>query len=179
MPVETQPGIAASTLTLDEYLHTVYHPDCDFVDGHIEERNMGETAHGLLQVELAFWFRLHKAEWGIRVISELRTRVGPDRVRIPDISVVLNDAALKEQVRVTPPLLAIEILSPEDRLPRVKKRLRDFLVMGVENIWLLDPQKRSAFTYNENGLCPFDGSRLCVPDSPIYIDLPEIFSALD
>jgi hypothetical protein len=25
-------------LTLEEYLHTAYHPDCDFVDGILEER---------------------------------------------------------------------------------------------------------------------------------------------
>jgi hypothetical protein len=60
-------------LTLEEYLHTVYHPDCDFVDGHLEERNLGETAHGLLQVELSYWFRSRSEEWKIRVITELRT----------------------------------------------------------------------------------------------------------
>ena len=32
-------------LTMDEYLHTMYHPDCDFVDGHLEERNLGEFEH--------------------------------------------------------------------------------------------------------------------------------------
>lgn len=178
MPVETEPSTRTS-YSMEEYLRTAYHPDCDFVDGRIEERNMGETTHGLLQAELAFWFRLHKTEWGIRVISELRTRVGSDRVRIPDIAVVLNDAALQEQVRVTPPLLAIEILSPEDRLPRVTKRLHDFLIMGVENIWLLNPQKRTAFIYTESGLQRADGPRLAVPNSPIYLDIPEVFSALD
>jgi hypothetical protein len=40
--------MATTTITLislEEYLHTSYHPDCDFVDDHIEERTLGESDH--------------------------------------------------------------------------------------------------------------------------------------
>ena len=166
-------------LTLEEYLHTSYRPDCDFVDDHIEERNSGETAHGLLQMELGFWFRSHREEWLIRPISELRTRVTSTRVRIPDVAVVRIDLALRESVRLTPPLIAIEILSPEDRMNRVIVRLKDFLAMGVENIWLLDPAERVAYTFSASGLVLSETGRLTIPDSPIYLDLPTLFAALD
>ena len=166
-------------LTLEEYLGTSYHPDCDFVDGHIEERNMGETKHGLLQVEVAFWFRSRKSEWNIRVITELRTRVGQTRVRIPDVTVAMNDEAMREQVRTTPPLIAIEVLSPEDRIPRVTQRLADFLAMGIPNIWILNPADRSASIFSDAGLEPVSGDRITVVDSPIYLDLATVFSALD
>jgi Uma2 family endonuclease len=165
-------------LTLEEYLHTVYHPDCDFVDGHLEERNLGETAHGLLQVELSYWFRSRSEEWKIRVITELRTRVATSRVRIPDVSVVPDDAALAERVRQTPPLIAIEIMSPEDRTSRVVKRLDDFVRMGIENIWLLDPDERVAYTYSKFGLKLSDSDRLTVEGTPIFLDVTAIFSAL-
>lgn len=32
-------------VSVDEYLHTSYDPDCDYVDGAIVERNVGETDH--------------------------------------------------------------------------------------------------------------------------------------
>jgi Uma2 family endonuclease len=179
MPVETSSSAAMTQLSLEEYLHTSYHPDCDFVDGRIEERNVGETKHGLLQVEVAFWFRTHKSEWNIRVITELRTRVGRTRIRIPDVTVARDDEAMREQVRTTPPLIAIEILSPEDRMNRMIVRLEDYLAMGVENLWMLDPLERIAYTYTSTGLRLAEGPRLTVADSPIYLDLPEIFSALD
>ena len=166
-------------LSIDEYLHTMYHPDCDFVDGHLEERNVGELEHGLLQIELGYWFRLHRDEWNIRVVSELRTRVSAERVRIPDITVYLANEGAREQVRVTPALLAIEILSPEDRLSRVLIRLNDFLQMGVKHIWLIDPEERIAYTFREQGLLLVQEPRLSLPDSPVYIDLPELFKALD
>ena len=73
-------------LTLEEYLHTAYHPDCDFVDGFLEERNMGGTKHSVLQGQLTFWFLSH-AEWKVRALPELRTRVATTRVRLPDVSV--------------------------------------------------------------------------------------------
>jgi Uma2 family endonuclease len=165
-------------LTLDEYLHSVYHPDCDFVDGHIEERNLGEYEHSALQAMIASWFIQRRKEWCIHVTTEYRTRVSPSRVRIPDVS-IFPTGGPAEKVRVTPPLLAIEILSPEDRLPRVLTRLNDFVAMGVPNLWLIDPADRLAYTYTREGLRLIEHTRLEIPGSPIYLDLPEIFSALD
>jgi Uma2 family endonuclease len=164
-------------MSIEEYLRTSYRPDCDFVDGHLEERNLGEFDHGTLQSELSFWFRSHRDEWQIRVISEQRTRVSLSRVRIPDVCVIRYDSA-REPVRVTPPLLCIEILSPEDRLSRMEVRLADFLKMGVEHIWVIDPQKRSASIYTGSGLHPA-GPRLEIPGTPIYLDLSALFAALD
>ncbi|MDP9039413.1 MAG: Uma2 family endonuclease [Acidobacteriota bacterium] len=170
-------------LTLDEYLHSTYHPDCDFVDGHIEERHLGEYEHSILQAEIASWFIQRRKEWTIRVTTEYRTRVTPTRIRIPDVSIFPAGGPI-EKVRTTPPLLAIEILSPEDRLPRVLTRLNDFLTMGVPNLWLIDPSAadpsaRSAFIYSATGLQLVEAPRLTIANSPIYLDLPEIFSALD
>ena len=172
---QTDPAL----LTLEEYLRTSYRPDCDFVDDHIEERNMGDNLHSLLQMQLGFWFLSHREQWHVRPMSEVRTRVAATRVRLPDVAVVLEDHALREKVRTTPPLIAIEILSPEDRLNRVVIRLNDFLAMGIEHIWLLDPIERVAYTYTANGLKLVDTPRLPIPNSPIHLDLPSLFACLD
>jgi len=176
MAAATQP--VPALLSLEEYLRTSYHPDCDFVDGHIEERNMGELEHSTVQIAVGAWFFNHRTEWQIRVASEYRTRVSEFRVRIPDISVFLH-ADISEKVRTTPPLIAIEILSPDDRMNRVIRRLEDFLAMGVQNVWLLDPIERVGYTLTVEGLRLVDGARISVLDSQIYLDLPEVFSALD
>ena len=178
MATATQPGIDSATLSMEQYLHSIYHPDCDFVDDHLEARNLGELEHSAIQAALSAWFFNHRAEWKIRVASEYRTRVSKTRIRIPDVSVFPDDG-LAEKVRVTPPLLCIEILSPEDRIPRVVKRLDEFLAMGVSYLWLIDPIERAAFTYTCEGLRLVDGPRIGLPNSPIYLDLPELFSALD
>jgi Uma2 family endonuclease len=176
MAVFAQPEPAL--LTIEEYLRTAYEPDCDFVDGHLEERNVGERDHSVLQAALAAWFFNHRKEWKIVVMAEQRTRVSDSRVRLPDVCLVLEDAP-RERVTVTPPLLAIEILSPEDRIGRVIKRLDDFLKMGVANVWVIDPDERSAFVYTSGDLRRVAGDTLHVPNSAVFLDLPSIFVALD
>ena len=170
---------ASALISIEEYLHTSYRPDCDFVDGQLEERNVGDTRHSLLQMWLGYWFISHQKEWKTRVLSELRTRVSENRVRLPDVAVVTDDEGLQESPRTSPLLVAIEILSPDDRIPRVTDRLRDFLAMGVANIWLLDPADRCAYTFTHEGLRLIEAARLEVPNSPIYLDLTQLFAALD
>ncbi len=173
-------SIAPQILSIEEYLNTTYRPDCDFVDDHLEERNLGTPKHSLLQIELGFWFRSHRSEWKIRVMGDVRTRTCQTRVRLPDVAIVREEQlALEEKAITSPPLVAIEILSPEDRLPRVKVRLEEFLVMGVPHVWVIDPVKRLTYIMNAAGLQPFHEVRLEVPGTPIYLDLLELFSALD
>jgi Uma2 family endonuclease len=76
-------------------------------------------------------------------------------------------------------LIAIEILSPEDRLPRVLVRLEDFRKMGIAHVWLLDPEERAAFVYTDNGLKRVETSRMEVAGTPIFMDLVEVFAGLD
>jgi hypothetical protein len=44
------------SIPVEEYLRTIYHPDCDYVDGEVVERNLGEQSHGRLQLNIARWF---------------------------------------------------------------------------------------------------------------------------
>jgi Uma2 family endonuclease len=148
------------------------------VDGVLEERNVGGTRHGLIQMEVGFWFRAHP-EWNLRAVGEQRTKVSSTRVRVPDAGIVADDDLLLEEPRTTPPFIAIEILSPEDRMARVIVRLRDFVAMGVPNIWLIDPMERVAWTYSAEGLNLVEGNILNVPDSPVFLDLNELFKSIE
>ncbi len=40
---------APAFVSVDEYLHTTYHPDCDYVDGELEGRNMGHVLDSHIQ----------------------------------------------------------------------------------------------------------------------------------
>ena len=165
-------------LSINEYLRTSYHPDADFVDGEIEERHLGEYEHGKIQTFFSFVFTLNEESWGTDAVVEQRIRVTSDRVRVCDVAVLRSDAP-HEQVTATPPLLCIEILSPEDRISRAKVVLADYLSMGVQNIWLIDPLRRIAYTFDATGLHEADFSNLTVPGTPIHVDLTEAFAKLD
>ena len=170
--------ITPALLPIDVYLRTSYHPDVDFIDGEIEERNSGEFEHARLQTLLGSFFVTHEKLWGIQAIVEQRIRVSPTRVRICDLT-LLHAGAPRERVTETPPLLCVEILSPEDRLSRAQLVLADYLLMGVPNLWLIDPIRRSAHTFDRDGLHHADPTRLTIPNTPITLDLTEPFAALD
>ena len=168
---------ATTLISIDEYLRTSYHPDADFVDGQIEERNLGEYEHGFLQTAIGSWFFTRRHEWNINAITEQRIRVAPNRVRICDVCLISRDAP-REQVTQTPPLACIEILSPEDRLPRAAKVMQDYADMGVQNLWLLDPIDRVAYLYTAEAQFKIVEDRLTIPNTEIHLDLPALFESI-
>jgi len=165
-------------VSVEEYLSTSYRPDCDYVDGEVRERNVGEYPHSNLQTRLAIWFGNRERDWEIRVLVEQRVRVSPHRFRIPDVCVLLRDQQI-EPVFTQPPLICIEILSKDDRLRDMQERVDEYLNFGVSNVWILDPVSRKAYVCTQSGFQEPDCGILQVAGSPIRVPLAEIFAELD
>ena len=169
--------MAASTLVaLGEYLRTSYSPDCEWVDGEVRERNMGEGSHSVVQSFFIKYFGRQEEEWGIRVLPELRTQVSATHFRVPDVLLMRSSDPFEEIVR-TPPLLCIEVLSPEDRMTEMQDKIDDYLRMGVEAIWVVDPVRRKAFAVKKDALTP--AIELTVPGTPIRVAVQDVFVELD
>ena len=79
---------ASTFISVNEYLTHGYRPDCDYVEGRIEERNAGEHDHAALQAALVLWFGQHQQEWNIEVLPEQRIQISPKRFRVPDVCLV-------------------------------------------------------------------------------------------
>jgi Uma2 family endonuclease len=167
-----------AVLSLEEYLQTTYKPDCDFVDDHIEERNVGKFDHNRIQALVLSWFMSQERLWDVIAVPEQRTQVSSKRVRIPDVCLIRAQSP-REQVTETPPLLCVEVLSPEDRLSRTTKVLDDFAAVGVQHLWIIDPRDRVGYIYQPGGKLQQVEDRLQIPETPIYLDLPSLFAALD
>ena len=168
--------MATSTLVpVSEYLATAYRPDCDYVDGQVQERNSGELDHSDLQRQLIL---LLASEKGIRVYPELRVQVSANRFRVPDLCVMSADAP-REQVVRSAPLLCIEILSPEDTLSRMVERVHDFLKMGVRQVWIFDPRLRTAMVCEGTAMVEHTSGQLVLPGTEVTLELAEVFRVLD
>ena len=165
-------------ISVEEYLHTSYRPDCDFVDGELEERHMGEYTHNLIQRSLLLWFCRQMEAWQIDPIQEQRINISSSRYRVCDIA-LLKTGIEREEITVTPPVLCIEVMSSEDRLSRCKKVLADYVSLGVTHCWLLDPLRRVAYVYDSKGLHVVEEDRLEVAGTPIYLILSDLFAVLD
>ena len=160
-----------------EYLSTDYSPDCDYIDGVLEDRNVGEHDHGRLQAMLISLLMALEKKLGIRVVAEQRVQISLTRFRVPDVCVVIGKP--DEQVFTRPPFLCAEILSPEDRMSRMDRKVRDYLGFGVPYVWVIDPTNRTATTYtpHQGTLVTGDGVLQTV-DPEIIISLPDLFAAL-
>ena len=168
----------AALIPVSEYLSTTYRPDCDYVDGELQERNVGERPHGILQYIIASVFNTNRRAWGIVAVPELRMRISVNRYRIPDVCVVRRSDPADPVVQQAP-LICVEILSPEDRLKRVQERVADYARMGVENIWVLDPLSRHAWVAKGDGSLTAVEQEFSVAGTPIRIVLADVFAELD
>jgi Uma2 family endonuclease len=139
------------TTSIEQYLNTSYHPDREFVDGLIVERNLGEKTHSSIQRNLIGWFWDRRKELGVDVFPEHRVQVSPTRFRIPDVTVV-KTSQFQGEIFENPPHLCIEILSKKDTMEYLQEKIDDYLRFGVEYIWIINPRLRKGYVATKAGI---------------------------
>ena len=136
-------------MDVQEYLRTSFDgPDCEYLDGEIVERNMGELPHGDVQMNLGALLRRLRARLGIRVVPEIRIQIHSSRYRVADLG-VWRDDNIGVGIPTVPPFLVIEVLSPEDRMVRLQPKIQEYLSIGVDWVWVIDPDEKRALIYSQ------------------------------
>lgn len=97
-------------------------------------------------------------------------------LRLADVGVFPRGLAV-EQVFTRPHLVAVEVLSPEVRQPKVQESIEDDLAFRISKIWIIDPAMRIGCDASDRGW--IRNGRFAVPGAPIHIDLRDRFDALD
>jgi len=161
---------------LNEYLHTCYRPDCDWIDGEVKERNVGEGQHSAIQKFFIVYLAIRAEELGIQVWPEQRVQVAATRFRVPDVTVMRASDPFQAIITIAP-LLCIEILSKDDRMSEIEERAEDYLAMGVPMVWIVDPKTRTAFQKSKLGLEAV--AELTLPDQRVQVAVATVFAELD
>ncbi len=161
-------------VTPEEYLQMSYDgPDREFVNGDVVERNVGDKQHAKVQGRLVLLFGLLAKTQPLFCYPELRLQLAATRYRVPDVAVFgLDDP--QEDVPSTPPLVVIEIVSPDDRHTEIVSKLEDYRTWGVPNVWLVDPGLKKIYAWTEAGLESV--SALAVPRFGVSITAAELFA---
>ncbi len=167
-----------TAVPLSEYLRTTYRPDCDWINGEVRERNMGEQPHAAVQGFLGYLFRMNAERWGVRAFPEQRVQTSQEHFRVADLCVVRRGIGAEPIVR-TPPLLCVEILSRDDRMSDMQERVDDYLLMGVGSVWVIDPRRRKAYVSTREGALVPVGEALLVNGTEIVVPVKAIFAELD
>jgi Uma2 family endonuclease len=173
----TQP-VYDKPVSVEEYLSTVYEHDCEYVDGEIEERDLGEFEHSYVQGVLIGLFRQNREKWGVYPLPEQRVQTQKTHFRIPDIA-ILREGTKREGILTHPPLLVIEVQSPDIPLRRTELKSMEYLQFGIEHVWVIDPYARVAYRGTASGLELLRSGELTIPGMPIRVNPEEIFAELD
>jgi Uma2 family endonuclease len=166
---------AAVHIPLSECLQAAYRPECEYVEGEVRARNGGKYEHAGIQALRAVWFGRHEARWSAMEVTEQRVRVSEQRVRIPDVAIIAPRA--HPDVLTDPPIPAVGILSPDGSYADMEERVADYLAMGIQPVWIIDPKTRTGrMCIGEAWIA---GARPDVPVTAIDVELPDVFRSLD
>ena len=168
----------ASLIPVELYLRSSYEPDAEYVDGEIELRPPGEYDHATLQQAIQLWFLEHGKEWNVRVRPELRVQVSPTRYRVPDV-VVFDRSRPIEQILTHAPVAVFEVLSPEDVMSRVMRKLADYEAMGISAIVVIDPERDLIYQYRQGALEPISQHMMTIAEGPCFVDWNAVRELMD
>jgi Uma2 family endonuclease len=155
-------------ITPQQYLATQFEREPELVHGELVERPLPNLIHGRTQQRLA----VHLDSVGY-CCTEVRMRLAEDLYRIPDVA-VFEGAGPTEAVPTAPPLLVVEISSPDDRLDAMLQKLDEYRTWGVRHVWLIEPERKRIHVYDQGSLTAV--SRLELPQFGFAVTAHELFA---
>jgi Uma2 family endonuclease len=143
--------VETKLMTAEEFYEWAHRPEnrdkyCELERGDIVEMSRPGKRHGMICANVTGILRNYAIQRKKGYVCSNDTGVvverKPDTVRGPDV-LFFDDAVQVEQVEEkygeTPPLLAVEVLSPNDTTGKVMRRVREQKRFGTRLIWVLDP----------------------------------------
>jgi Uma2 family endonuclease len=141
-------------LTAEEFL-TLPEPEAgrlELHDGRVVEVAPAAPRHSAVQGRVLRRLGAWCEDRGLgEPAPELTCRLTRRRVVIPGVACVRPGprwaAALASRALDGPPDLAVEVVSPNDTRPAVRKKVQWYLAAGCPLVWVVDPQRRAAAVY--------------------------------
>ncbi len=150
---------AKTRMTAEEFCDWVNQPEqenkwFELVRGEAIELPPPIRPHGVVCIRAAWLLGAFTEQRGFGYLtcndSGVILERDPDTVRGPDVAFYEDAntfAELHPKYGEVPPRLAVEVLSPSDRLGKVMRKIMDYLHNGVELVWSIDPDTRNVTVY--------------------------------
>ncbi len=158
-PVAAAPAAPARPMTASEFYAWVHRPEnrnrfFELDRGEVVEMPPPGKHHGFVCANIArilrnFAIQRRKGYVCTNDAGVIVER-DPDTVRGPDVTFYEDTQTIEDmdrQYAARPPVLAVEVLSPDDRVNRTIHRITQMLRAGVIVIWLVDPEGRDVSVY--------------------------------
>ncbi len=141
----------ATVIPVEEYLAARYDgPAPEYVDGQLVERSVPTWEHSNTQLRAGYIVQLRCPR--LRCGTELHVQVRPNQYRILDVAVYLDHSP--SGIPDIPPLVDLELLSPNDAMSEIVDRFEELRAWGVQHLWLIDPIHRRLYKLGDRSLLP-------------------------
>jgi Uma2 family endonuclease len=161
MPAEPAyvPNMTTPLMTADELFHVnIPGKQVELVRGVLVVREPPGYQHGAITARLGALLVQHvdARDLGVVVVGDpgFKLATNPDTVRGPDIAFIRRERApdpVPIGYAAFSPDLVIEIRSPSDRPGDILGKVGDWLSSGTRLIWVIDPDRRLARVYRQDG----------------------------
>lgn len=148
--------IATRRVTTDEFAEMPLQGNWELIDGELLEVTPAAGRSGWISANVVALLANHvrsgrlgwafSAETGFILFNDRQT------VRSPDAAVVLRDrlAAPPDSFVPLAPDLAVEVLSPSDRMVDAMSKITMYLQAGVRLVWLVDPETLTVTVFRQD-----------------------------
>lgn len=150
----TSKPVEERLITGDELLAMGDVGPCELIDGRIVRMSPTGGEHGWLEIELGRLLGNFVVErrlgWVVGGEVGIYTRRKPDRVRAADVAFVSRSRSPKRPTKKfldVAPELVVEVLSPEDRWQDIRPKIEEYFGIGVERVWVVEPENRAVLVY--------------------------------
>ena len=127
---------------------------CELISGRIVRKAPAQVEHGIIETTLGSYLVRFVTSCRIGQVTGggvgVYTRRNPDTVRAVDIAYVSKDRQADHPgpgfLEAAPDLI-VEIMSPADRWQDVRQKLEEYFTIGVQRVWIVEPDKRDVLVY--------------------------------
>jgi Uma2 family endonuclease len=154
--------VETKCMTAEEFWEWANHPenqnkDYELDRGEVVEMTRPAEYHGALCAWIAhlLWRYVLQRRRGCVCSNDtgLLVERGPDTLRGPDLMFIDEPLGLEQLSRKFTeriPKLVIEVLSPNDRMTQLNRRIGQYLERGVSLVWLVDAAVHSVTVYRSD-----------------------------
>jgi Uma2 family endonuclease len=137
--------------------------DYELVEGELVQLPSGTPRHSIIRDHIGYqlisYFRKNPIG---RSLTENDCRLTDDTVRKPDVAIFLGERLQQIDLDKIPapfaPDIAVEVLSPSESAMDLRRKVRDFLRTGSQEVWLLDHSNAEVLVHTNAGIRVLQGS---------------------
>jgi Uma2 family endonuclease len=157
-------------ISVSEFWELVHDPDfadksLELEQGVLVVMSRPGAEHGFTQGETYLHVRLFVGEHDLGYVTVESGYVlfqnpdGRDTVRGPDVAFVSKTrlpGGLPEGYIPFAPDLAVEVVSPNDVLYDLEKKVGEYLHAGTKLVWMISPHMKTVIAYRQDGVTAYD-----------------------